>query len=265
MNRKFFLLLLAANFTLFFAHAQPGSWRQVGKPGIWGRTICAASSNGWLYTVESTGALYKTNPGTGSYTSLDANNYGNTAILLAGSNYLISVEKDGSLYRTDLVAKKWIRLGKPGEWINTIAAALVADKLYTVEVSGALYATDIYTGVWSKVGEPNFGNTRFMFGSASFLYSIEKDGTLYMISPINGSWKQIGQKGAWVNTIKGTILGDRLLTIESNGTLFETRLSTGIWQQLGKPEFVNTKFLCAGLGKIYSIEANGALYEINVR
>ena len=104
-----------------------------------------------------------------------------------------------------------------------------------------------------------------MIGSASFLYSIEKDGSLYMISPINGSWKQIGQKGAWVNTIKGTILGDRLLTVESNGALFETRLSTGVWQQLGKNDFANTKFLCSGLGKIYSIEASGTLYEINVR
>jgi len=266
MNRKLILLLLAAIFSIQFVNAQPGTWRQIGQKGFLGNTICAASYNGILYSVEASGFLYKTNPSSGVYTALDKGNYINSIFMTAGNNYLISIEKDGSLYRTDLIAMKWQRMGEVGAWANTIAAALNVNsgKLYTVESSGVLYVTDIATGVWTEIGKPEFNHTKFLFAANSNLYSIEEDGSLYIISTIDGSWKQLGEAGAWANTLGGANLGDKLYTVESDGTLYETTLSTGIWRQLGKPEFQNTRFLLPGLNKIYTIEADGTLYEVNI-
>lgn len=156
------------------------------------------------------------------------------------------------------------RIGSAGGWAKTIAGALLNGKLYTIESSGVLYVTDLETGVWTDIGNPEFQNTQFLFAANYNLYSIEKDGSLYVINPADGKWKIVGKAGEWANTIAGAVRNDKLYTVESNGAFFETTLSTGTWVQLGKPEFTGTKFLFAGLGKIYSIEANGTLYEINV-
>ena len=67
MNRKLIFLLITACFVNNLME-QYGAWRQVGAAGIWANTVFAASSGGTLYTIEKSGALYKTDPDTGVYT-----------------------------------------------------------------------------------------------------------------------------------------------------------------------------------------------------
>ncbi len=39
--------------------AQPGGWKQIGKPGAWKMTIQAVEAAGKIYTVGKTGILYE--------------------------------------------------------------------------------------------------------------------------------------------------------------------------------------------------------------
>lgn len=82
------------------SQAQPGTWKQIGDNGIWANTVFAASSKGTLYSIEKSGALYKTDPTTGAY-ALISNQYSNTVGLLAGDN-IYTIEKNGSLYEINI-------------------------------------------------------------------------------------------------------------------------------------------------------------------
>ena len=85
MNRKLILLFVTACFTSFTLTAQPGTWRQVGGAGVWANTLFADAANGTFYTIESSGALYKTHPSTGIYSQIGSQSYANTTMLFAGS------------------------------------------------------------------------------------------------------------------------------------------------------------------------------------
>src|SRR6187200_3760397 len=92
--------LLAAFVFSTIVYAQPGTWRQVGESGIWNNTVFVSSTDGVLYTIEKSGALYKTDPTTAAYT-LISSQYGKTAGLVAGDKNIFTIETDGSLYRTN--------------------------------------------------------------------------------------------------------------------------------------------------------------------
>jgi hypothetical protein len=264
MNGKLILLFFTAGFIFHSGHAQPGTRRQVGPSGIGYTTLFVASSAGTLFTIESRGGLYQTNPATAEYIQIGMANYSNTILLIAGEKNVFTIEKDGSLYRTNPVNGIWVRLGDAGAWAKSIAGTVMSGNIYTIQSNGALYATNVNTGVWKQVGKPEFANTQFLFNANDKLYTIEKDGSLYEINPADGSWKMIGLKGDWIYTIGGAMLNGKLYTIEQGGALYETNLSTGDWKKLGKSEFGNTKFVFAGIDKIYTVETNGNLYEIDV-
>lgn len=78
-----------------------------------------------------------------------------------------------------------------------------------------------------------------------------------------GGWAQVGPAGAWKGTVAGTVLDGRLYTVEASGALYVTNLGSGQWQQLGKAEFGDTKFMFAAGEKLYTIENNGTLYRVN--
>lgn len=80
---------------------------------------------------------------------------------------------------------------------------------------------------------------------------------------VAGGWNRVGAKGSWKNTVAGTILNGQLYTIEANGVLFETDLANGVWKAVGKPEFQNTDFLFTADKALYTIEASGSLYRVN--
>ena len=55
-------MVLASSLVL---PAQAGSWKAVGKAGDWAGTIAGAALNDKIYTVETSGALYVTDPAIG--------------------------------------------------------------------------------------------------------------------------------------------------------------------------------------------------------
>src|SRR6185295_16919233 len=108
------------------------------SPGAWSNTIALTTMNGRLYTVETSGALYQTDLGTGKWIKIGKSEFGNTRYLFAGSQHLYTIETDGSLYRVSPANGSWGRVGAAGEWRNTIAAVAYGDRLYSLEQGGTL-------------------------------------------------------------------------------------------------------------------------------
>jgi hypothetical protein len=261
--KSFFFCVLAVAAALSLP-AQAGSWKAVGKAGDWVGTIAGVVLDGRIYTAESSGALYATEPATGAWKQIGKKDFANTRFLFAAIGKLFSIEKDGSLYAISPVDGSWHGVGKAGSWAGTIAGVALNNKIYTVEASGALYVTDPAAGAWKQVGKNDFANTKFLFAAANKLFSIEKDGSLYAINPADGSWKRLGQTGAWAGTVCGSGAGDGILTIEASGSLFETDTASGAWKQLGQPAFAATRFMFFCGGMLYTIEKSGGLYQVNV-
>lgn len=254
-------LVLTASLIL---HSQAGSWKAVGKTGDWAGTIAGAVLDGRIYTAESSGALYVTEPALGTWRQIGKNDFANTQFLFAATGRLFSIEKNGSLYAINPADGSWRGVGKAGSWARSIAGVALNNKIYTVESSGALYLTDPASGAWSQVGKNDFASTKFLFAAANKLFSIEKDGSLYAINPVDGSWKRLGQVGAWAGTICGIGAGDRILTVEASGALYETDAASGVWKQLGQPAFAATRFMFFCGEALYTIEKGGSLYQVSL-
>jgi hypothetical protein len=75
--------------------------------------------------------------------------------------------------------------------------------------------------------------------------------------------RPIGKPGAWLGTLAGVVSGGRLYTIEASGALYVTDLSKGTWRQVGKPDFANTAFLVDLGTRLATIEKDGSLYLVN--
>jgi hypothetical protein len=173
------LLVLAASLLL---QAQAGSWKQVGKAGEWAGTIAGVALNGKIYTMESSGAFYVTDPASGVWKQVGKNDFANTKFLFAAAGKLFSIEKDGSLYAINPGDGSWKRLGQAGAWAGTICGIGADNRIFTIEASGSLYETDTASGVWKQLGQPAFAATRFMFMCGNGLYTIEKGGSLYQVN-----------------------------------------------------------------------------------
>lgn len=159
------------------------------------------------------------------------------------------------------------RVGTPGVWKETLSVSVINDWIYTTEQNGGLYRTNPYTGAWTQLGEKVFGETKFMFALGGWLYTIENDGSLYRVSAGNGGWRRMGEPGAWFDTVAGAAVpfdqrDGALMTAESNGRLIATA-SNGLRMQVGKADFNNTRFMFLVDTGLYTLEADGSLYQVN--
>lgn len=237
------------------------SRKDVGPAGGWAGTLAGAALDGKLYTAETAGSLYATDPADGSWSKIGGADFAQTAFLFAAGDSLVSIEKDGSLYLINPADGAWTRSGPAGGWAGTLAGAMLDGKLYTVENSGALYASDPAAGTWQKVGNSDFAATAFLFAAGDQLVSIEKSGTLYLINPADGSWAQSGDAGAWAATVAGTVLNGILYTAEQSGALYATDPETGTWTAAGTG-FDGTRFLFAIDGRLCGIGADGGFFQL---
>lgn len=256
-----FLLMLAGG-AFQQVRAGVGEPRSTMSAGEWDNTIALTIFGGFLYTIEKSGGLYRTDPGSGKWVQIGKPEFANTAFMFSDALNLYTIETDGSLYRVIPANGAWNRLGEAGGWKDTMAVATWNNSLFSIEKDGALYRTDLGTGRWAQVGKAEFGDTRFLFSSGPNLYTIERDGSLYRVNPANGAWSAVGVSGTWRNTIVGTMLNGQIYTVEGHGGLYETNPATGVWKQIGKAEFGKTQFLFGQAGSLYTIEA-GDLYRIN--
>ena len=231
-------------------------------PGNGSDTIAMTTHNG-LYTIEKSGALYRTDSNTGHRLQSGKPEFANTEFLFGQSGSLYTIETDGSLYRISASDGSWARVGKAGDWKNTIALyPMNLFTLYSIERNGVLYKTDLDSGRWVQVGKAEFANTRFMFGDGVYLYTIEADGSLYRVNSRNGTWKRLGRAGDWKNTILGVDYETRIYTVEQDGALYETDMRTGVWKQIGKAEFGKAKFISWYDDSLYIMEDDG-LFRVN--
>ena len=141
MKRHAHWMIWLLAFTAATAMAANFSKQNVGSPGGWTGTIAGTYLNGTLYTVESSGSLYATDPANGAWTRLGNPDFANTAFLFGVGGSLVSIETDGTLYLIQPRDGSWKQSGPSGGWANTVAGAALGTTLYTIEKSGALYAT----------------------------------------------------------------------------------------------------------------------------
>lgn len=243
-------------------NSQSAFKRPIGTAGGWANTIAAVGMKGKIYTVESGGALYATDPSTGSWKQLGKPDFANTAFMFDAGGKLCTIEKDGSMYLVEPANGTWKQSGKAGNWKATIAGVGQKGMIYTVESSGALYMTEPSTGIWTQVGKSEFANTAFVFDIGSQLCTIEKDGNLYLVNPLSGAWKQSGKAGDWINTSVGTALNGKLVTIEKDGSFYVTDPAAGTWTLAAKAEFTGTRFLLTTGGAVYGIDGSGNLFAV---
>jgi hypothetical protein len=171
------------------------------------------------------------------------------------------------------------RLGKPGEWKDTITGATASNQIYTAEKSGALYRTNPVNGQWTQLGKPDFGGTVLMLGrdkvayAETGLFTIEGDGSLYNVNPVNGTWKNLGKPALWKNSKAGTIIGesDTIYVVNNQGVLQWSVLAAGDDVKpipMGKPVYKATKFLIVGhdgsMPTLYCLDADGSLYAVEM-
>lgn len=233
----------------------------VGEPGAWVNTLVAAATGADLYTIETSGGLYVTDPASGSWKMIGKPEFGNTLLLFTVDDLLVSIEKNGSLYLINPATGAWKQSGASGEWGGTIAGAMLDGTLYTVEKAGDLYATDPKAGTWRKVGNPDFADTVFLLAAGNRLVSIEKSGALYAINPADGSWKALGEAGAWADTTAGAVVRGVLYTSDKSGGLFATDLSNGARAPAGSLASGGAKFLFGVSGALCGIDGAGSLFR----
>ena len=118
-----------------------GKWEMVGKEGDWKDTVDMVGMDGFLWSIEADGSLYKTDPATGNYTQVgDKGSFRKLKHLEAMDHILWTVEGD-TLYKNDPATGKWERMGEGGGWGKTVAMAGLNGILYSVEPDGSLWKT----------------------------------------------------------------------------------------------------------------------------
>jgi hypothetical protein len=259
--RTFFCLCTALTLAAS-ALAQDFTKQPVGSAGAWAGTIAGTALGEKIFTVESGGALYETDSASGAWKQVGKPEFAGTLLLLGLGDQLVSIEKSGSLYLINPADGSWRASGKPGDWVNTIAGAVLNGRLYTVEAGGALYETDPAAGTWKQLGKPEFADTLLLLALGEQLVSIEKSGSLYLINPADGTWRPSGQPAGWANTVAGAAMAGKLYTIDAGGTLFESDPSSGSMQAVGATGFAGTKFLFAAGSGLKGIDANGSLFAV---
>jgi tRNA A-37 threonylcarbamoyl transferase component Bud32 len=240
-----------------------GGRRVVGPAPDWENTAAGVFLDGALYTTEDS-KLWETNLADGGRKPLGKPEFADTHFLFAAGDMLSSIGLDGTLSSINPADGSRMPVGPPGEWIDTVAAAVLKGRLYTAANGGSLYETDLGRGRWRLVGNQDLPSVRFLFAAGNGLYCIGGEvGSLYSINPDDGRWKPVGALGGWGNTVAAATLKGRLYTVEKSGVLYETDLSSGEWKAVGKPEFAGTSLLFAAGDALYSIEVDGSLYAIN--
>src|SRR5580765_3008177 len=233
-----------------------GKWEMVGKEGEWRGTVDMVGMDGFIWSVEKDGSLYKTDPATGNYTQVgDKGSFQNLKLLEGMDHILWTVEGD-TLYKNDPATGKWERMGEGGGWGKTVAMAGLNGILYSIEPDGSLWKTDksgndtlidkgdfkgctdlaaldgrlwtIENGIlystepstlkWQEVGE--FKNISVMISGSDFLWMLDNSGTLLKVDR-NGTSTVIGEPGSYGTTTVLTTLNGKLWTVE-HGNLYKT-------------------------------------------
>ena len=194
-----------------------GKWELVGKEGEWKGTRDMVGMDGYIWSVEANGSLYKTDPATGKWErSGEGGGWARTIDMVGLNGILYSVEPDGSLWKTDKSGND--TLIDKGSFKGVTHLTAMGGKLWTIE-EGTLYQTDPTTLKWSQIGKDgDFANISAMEGAGNFIWMIDKSGNLYKVDA-SGTKTKLGD--SYGETTILTTLNGKLWTVEG-GSLYKT-------------------------------------------
>lgn len=259
-NMIVFLLFVALSGSN--TNAQSVTLKQIGKETVLFSDIYIEWFNQNLYTIENTGALYKTNLVTGIHTRLGNVTYKHTRYLFVVNAQLYCMEDDGSMNRIDIYTGAWTVVSPIGTWNSIDRVITVGNKFYTTENGVLYYHPTMNYRVKKQIGDADFYDLGNYCRTDSTLHTLIA-GTLYNINMNTGKWKMIGPKKGWKFTRGvGVVIGNKLYTIETPSSLFETDLITGSKKQLDDTQFKNAELIFSDSGKLYGIFKVGILNEI---
>jgi hypothetical protein len=232
-----------------------GKWEKVGKEGDWNGTVDMVGMDGFLWSIEADGSLYKTDPATGNYTLVgDKGSFRNLKHLEAMDHMLWTVEGD-TLYKSDPATGKWERMGEGGGWSKTVAMAGLNGVLYSVEPDGSLWKTD-KSGNDTLIDKGDFKGCTDLAALDGRLWTIE-DGILYSTEPASLKWQKIGEFKNISVMISGS---DFLWMLDDSGTLLKVDRN-GTSTPIGEPgSYGKTTVLTTLNGKLWTVEG-GNLYK----
>jgi len=232
-----------------------GKWEMVGKEGDWKDTVDMVGMDGFLWSVEADGSLYKTDPATGNYTQVgDKGSFSKLKHLEAMDHMLWTVEGD-TLYKNDPANGKWERMGEGGGWNKTIAMAGLNGILYSVEPDGSLWKTD-KSGNDTLIDKGDFKGCTDLAALDGRLWTLE-DGILYSTEPTSLKWQKIAEFKNISVMISGT---DFLWMLDESGTLLKVDRN-GTSTVVGEPgSYGKTTVLTTLNGKLWTVEG-GNLYK----
>ena len=232
-----------------------GKWEMVGKEGDWKNTVDMVGMDGFLWSIEADGSLYKTDPATGNYTQIgDKGSFRNLKHLEAMDHILWTVEGD-TLYKNDPATGKWERMGEGGGWGKTVAMAGLNGILYSVEPDGSLWKTD-KSGNDTLIDKGDFKGCTDLAALDGRLWTLENS-TLYSTEPTSLKWQEIGE----FKNISVMISGqDSLWMLDQSGTLLKVDRN-GTSTVVGEPgSYGKTTVLTTLNGKLWTVES-GNLYK----
>jgi hypothetical protein len=254
--------LLLGILSAGIANAQTVTLKQIGTETVMFTTTNVTWFNKYLYTLDNTKALYKTDLNTGEQTRLGKVTYKNTRYLFVVSGQLYCMEMDGSMNRIDINTGAWTVVSPIGSWNEIDRVLVVGRKFYTTQNGALFYHPTMNVKVKTKIGDDEFQDLGFYFKTDTTLHSLFEDGTLYNIDMTTGKWKRIGAKKGWKFAHAGAVIGNKFYSFEIPSSLFETDLTTGEKKELDKTQFRNTEIMFADSGKLYAMFKGGLLYEI---
>src|ERR1051325_4417739 len=232
-----------------------GKWEMVGKEGDWKGTVDMVGMDGFLWSVEADGSLYKTDPATGNFTQVgEKGSFTKLKHLEAMDHLLWTVEGD-TLYKSDPATGKWERSGEGGGWGKTVAMAGLNGILYSIEPDGSLWKTD-KSGNDTLVDKGDFKGCTDLAAMDGRLWTLE-DGVLYSTEPTSLKWQKIAEFKNISVMISGT---DFLWMLDESGTLLKVDRN-GTSTVVGEPgSYGKTTVLTTPNGKLWTVEG-GNLYK----
>ncbi len=255
---RLFSILAFSIMLVSSVFAQTGKWELVGKEGEWKDTIDMVGMDGFLWSVEKDGSLYKTNPATGNYVQVGDKGSFKRLKLFEGMDHMLwSVEGD-TLYKSNPATGKWERSGEGGGWAKTIDMVGMNGILYSIEPDGSLWKTD-KSGEDTLIDKGNFKGCTHLTAMGGKLWTIE-EGTLYQTDPATLKWSQIGKEGGFANisAMEGT--DTFIWMIDTSGNLYKVG-KDGTKTKLGD-SYGETTILTTLNGKLWTVEG-GSLYRTN--
>jgi len=255
-------LLVIVTFLLSFSYSNAQvTLKQIGKENVLFSDVFVTHYNNNLYTIENTGAIYKTDLTNGTHTRLGNSTFKNGKGLVVANGQLLFFENDGSLDRINISTGEWSVVSPMNTWNDIQKVFSVGNKLYATQNGALYYFPTMNFNNRKQIGEADFFDLGDYTWTDSTLHTVIGN-SLFRIDLNNGKWKQIGAKKAFKLSRDGAVIGNKFYSIETPSSLYETDLTTGERKLLDDTQFKEAAVLISDSGKLYTIFKLGVLYEI---